>query len=238
MCESRCPDLAPVWPLAAVWDNENTHLSLRRLNGAVSLTRWDSVALAEEQEVVNEGLHVLLHGSTWWRSDLVVFDLDGASRHVVQALVNDAKWLTELLHTAKVAVVAVTVDTNGNVEVDFVVCVVGLRLSDIPWYTWSSKHDTGERVVDGVSSRDDTNTLCSANPDTVVGQHLLGLVDTVTELGSPLVDVVEKADGKILRNATGANIGGVETGTRDTLIEFLQILAILPPICHKIDAPW
>ena len=62
MGESRSPNLAPVRPLAAVRDKENTHLALGRLDGAVSLARWHCVTLAEEQEVVNKGLHVLLHG--------------------------------------------------------------------------------------------------------------------------------------------------------------------------------
>jgi hypothetical protein len=36
-----------------------------------------------------------------------------------------------------------------------------------------------------------------------------------------LVDVVEESEGKILRDATGADVGGVQTGARDTLVEFL-----------------
>jgi hypothetical protein len=36
-----------------------------------------------------------------------------------------------------------------------------------------------------------------------------------------LVDVVEESEGEILRDATGADVGGVQTGARDTLVEFL-----------------
>ena len=219
--EARCADLAAVRPLGAVGDDEDTHLTLGGFDGAVSLTRRDSVALGVEQEVVDQSLHVLLHCGARRRGNLVVLNLDGASGHLVQALVDDAEGLTELLHTAEVTVVAVTVDADGNVELNLVVGVVRLGLADIPGDTGTAEHDTREGVVEGVGSADDTNTLGTANPDTVVGQELLGLVDTVTELGGPLVDVVKKTNGEILRNATRADVGGVKTGTRDTLVEFL-----------------
>ena len=219
--ETGCAILAAVRPLGAVGDDENTHLTLGGLDGAVGLTRRNGVTLGVEQEVVDESLHVLLHCGAGRRSDLVVLDLDGASGHLVQALVDDAERLAELLHAAEVTVVAVTVDADGDVELDLVVGVIGLGLADIPRDTGSTEHDTREGVVEGISSADDTNTLGTADPDTVVGQKLLGLVDAVAELCGPLVDIVKKTNGKILGNTTGANVGGVKTGTRETLVEFL-----------------
>jgi hypothetical protein len=47
-----------------------------------------------------------------------------------------------------------------------------------------------------------------------------------------LVDVVKKTNGKILGNTTGANVGGVKTGTRNTLVEFL--LYVSPQIVRHI----
>jgi hypothetical protein len=233
--EAGCADLAAVRPLGAVGDDEDTHLTLGGLDGAVGLTRGNGVTLGIEQEVVDKSLHVLLHCGTGRRGDLVVLDLDGASGHLVQALVDDAERLAELLHAAEVAVVAVTVDANGNVKLDLVVGVVRLGLADVPRNTGTTEHDTREGVVEGISSADDTNTLGTADPDTVVGQELLSLVNAVTELGSPLVDVVEKTNGKILGNTTGADVGGVETGTRDTLVEFLVFIS--PEIIRNIFRP-
>jgi hypothetical protein len=146
--------------------------------------------------------------------------------------VDDAEGLTELLHTAEVTVVAVTVDTDGDIELDLVVCVVRLGLADIPWHTRTTKHDTRERVVESISGADDANTLGTADPDTVVGQKLLGLVNTVAELCGPLVNIVKKTKGKILRNTTGADVGGVKTGTRDTLVEFLVEVSV-SIICYN-----
>ena len=223
--ETGCANLAAVRPLGAVGDDENTHLTLGGLDGAVGLTRRNGVTLGVEQEVVDESLHVLLHCGAGRRSDLVVLDLDGASGHLVQALVDDAERLAELLHAAEVTVVAITVDADGDVEINPVVGVVGLRLADVPGDTGSAEHDTGERVVDGIGSGDDTNTLGAANPDTVVSQHFLGLVNAITELSGPLVDIVEQSNGQILRHTSRADVGSVETGARNTLVEFLQLLA-------------
>ena len=219
--KSRSTDLAAVRALAAVTDQEHSHLTLGGLDGRVCLTGGDGVTLGEEQEVVDKSFHVLLHGGTGRRRDLVVLHTDGAGGHLVQALVNDAQRLTELLHTAEVPVVAVTVDTDGNVELDLVVRVVGLGLTDIPGDTGTTQHDTSETHVERIGGRDNTNTLGSGLPDTVVGEQLLGLVNAVTELGGPLVNVVKETERKVLGNTTRADVGGVETGTGDTLVEFL-----------------
>lgn len=221
--KTRSTDVASIRTLASITDNIYAHLALGSLNDGVSLPRRNSVTLGVQKEVVNESLHVLLHGGTGRRGDLVVFNTDGAGGHLVQALVDNAQGLTELLHSAKVAVVAVTVLANGDVELDLVIGIIGLALSDIPGDTGTSKHDTREGQVESVGGGNNTNTSQPLDPDTVVSKHFLGLVDTVTELSSPLVNIVKQTNGDILVNTTGANISGVQTGTRDTLVEFLKL---------------
>lgn len=221
--ESGSTDLAAVGSLTAVTDNEDTHLTLGGLNGRVCLARGNSITLGEEKEVVDESLHVLLHGRTGRRRELVVLNLNGTRRHLVQTLVDDTERLTELLHTAQVTVVAVTVDTNGDIELHIAVGVIRLRLPDIPGDTGTTEHNSSETHIEGIRGTDNANTLGSRLPDPVIRQQFLGLVDTVTELSSPLVDVVKEAERNILRNSTRANVGGVKTGTGDTLVEFLLI---------------
>lgn len=231
--KSRSTDLAPVGSLAAVTDQVYTHLTLGSLNSRVSLSRGHGVTLGEQKEVVDQCLHVLLHGRTGRRRDLVVFHLDGTSGHLVQALDDDTEGLTELLHTAEVTVVAVTVDTDGDVELDLVVGIVGLRLADIPGHTRATEHDTGETHVQSILSIHDTNTLGSGLPDTVIREEFLDFIDTVTELGGPLVDIVKKTKGKVLRDTTRTDVRRVETGTGNTLIEFLPTCQPLCRIhCH------
>jgi hypothetical protein len=220
--KTRSANVASVWSLATIRNDVHTHLTLRGLDGRVGLTRRNGVALGVEQEVVNKSLHVLLHGGSRRRRDLVVLNTDGTCGHLVEALVDNAERLSKLLHSAKVSVVAVTVSSNGNVELNLVVGIIGLVLSDIERNTRTSKHNTSEGKVQGLSGGNNTNTPQSLNPDTVISQHLLGLVDSVAELGSPLVNIVEKANGDILMNTTGSNVGSVETGAGNTLVEFLE----------------
>ena len=171
--------------------------------------------------MVNQSLHVLLHRRTWGRRDFVIFDFDRAGRHLVQALVDDTKGLTEFFHAAEVAVITVAVHTDRNVEFYLVVSIVGLGLSDVPRDARTSKHDTREGIVDGVGSGNDADALGAAFPDAIVGEEFFSLVDAVTKLGSPLVDIVEEAKGEVLGDATGADVGSVKTSTRDTFVEFL-----------------
>jgi hypothetical protein len=219
--ETRSADLAPVWPLATVTDQENSHLTLRSLDGGVSLTRRNGVTLGVEKEVVDKGLHVFLHSSTRRGHDLVVLDADGAGRHLIQALVNDAEGLAKLLHAAEVAVIAVAVDTDRDIELDLVVGIVGLGLTDIPGNTRAAEHNTSEAHVKRIGGADNTNALGSSLPDTVVREQFFGFVDAVTKLSSPLVDIIQEAKREILGDTTGSDVGGVETGTRYSLVKFL-----------------
>ena len=219
--ETGGTNVASVRALTSITYNVHAHLTLGGFDHRVCLTGGYRVTLGVEQEVVNESLHVLLHGRAGRGGDLVVLNTDRASRHIVEALVNNAKRLAELLHTAKVAIVAVTVLSNRDVEFNLVVGVIGLALADIPWDTGATEHNSTEGQVQGFLGRQNTNTTQTLNPDTVIRQHFLGLVDTVTKLGSPLVDIVEQTNGDILVDTSGTNVSGVKSGTGDTLIEFL-----------------
>lgn len=191
MGKSWSANLAPVWPLASITDKINSHLSLGRLNGRVGLSWWHGITLREEQEVVDQSFHVLLHGSSGWWRDLVVFHSNWSRWHLVEALVDDTEGLSEFLHAAEISVVAVSVDTDWNIKLDLVVRVIWLALANIPWHTGSTKHNTGERQVQSIGSRHNSNALCAANPDSVISQKLLRLINTIGELRCPLIDVVE-----------------------------------------------
>lgn len=113
-------------------------------------------------------------------------------------------------------------DADWNVELDFVVGVVGPGFTDVPGDAGAAEHHAGEGVVECVGGGDDADALGACEPDAVVGEELFGLVDSVAELSGPLVDVVEEADGEVLVDAAGTDVGGVETGTGDTFVEFLR----------------
>ena len=221
MREPWRPNLTPIRSLTAIAHDEHAHLSLWCFDRAVSLSWRDGVAFCEEQEVVDESFHVFLHCCSGGWGDLVVFDSDGARRHLVEALVDDAKGLAELLHAAEVAVVAVSVYSDWDVKFYLIVRIIWLALAYIPRYTAASKHDAGERVVESVGGGDDTNVLGSTLPDSIISEQFFGFIYPVPKLSRPLVDVVEEAEGEVLMDAARADVGRVKAGAGDTFVEFL-----------------
>ena len=113
---------------------------------------------------------------------------------------------------------------GGHIDVAQILLTNGARvdaLAHVPGNTGTTEHDTREAVVEGIGRSHHTNTNGTRLPDAVVGKHLLSLVDAITELGSPLVNVIEKSDREILVNSSRTNVGGVETGAGNALVEFL-----------------
>ncbi len=221
MRKPRRPDLAPVRPLTAVANHIHAHLPLGRLDGRIRLPGRDGVALCEQQKMVDQRLHILLHRRAGRGRDLIVLDAHRAWRHLIQALMDDAQALAELLHPAQVAIIAVAVDADGDIELHLAVGVVRGALAYVPGHAGAAQHDAREAVVERVGGGDDADALGAPDPDPVVGEELLGLVDAVAELGGPLVDVVEEAEGDVGVHAAGADVGGVEAGAGDALVEFL-----------------
>lgn len=221
MRETGGADLAPIRPFAAIADDKDAHLALGRFDGAVGFPGRDGIAFGEEEEVVDECFHVLLHRCAGGRGDFVVFHSDGTGRHLVEALMDDAEGLPEFFHAAEVAVVAISVNAHGHVEVYLIVGIVRLAFPHVPGDARAAEHDARERVVESVGGGDDTDALGAAFPDAVVCEEFFGFVDAVAELGCPLVDVIEEADREIRVHAAGANVGRMETGAGHTFVEFL-----------------
>lgn len=209
MCKTRGTNFASVRSFASVTDQIDAHFPLRSLDGCVRVAGGHSVSLGEEKEVMDEGFHVLLHSCPRRWRDLVVFDFDRSSGHLVQALVDNAKRLSELLHAAQIAVVAVAILADGNVKLDLVVCVVGLTLPDIPGHARTAQHDTREGVIEGIRGRDHTNPLRPANPNTVVCQELFGFIDAITKLSGPRIDIVQETERNICLDTTRTNISSM-----------------------------
>ena len=221
MGKTRRSDLTSIRSFAAVTDDKDAHFSFWRFDGAISLSGGHGVAFGEEQEVVDQSFHVFLHRCPRRRGDFVILDSDGARRHLVKALVDDAEGLAEFFHAAEIAVVAVSVYPDWNVKFHLVVCIVRLAFAYVPGYTAASKHDARERVVESVGSGDDTNALGSAFPYSVICEQFLCFVDPVSKLSRPLVDVVKEAKGEVLVNAARTDVGRMKAGAGDTFVEFL-----------------
>ena len=80
-------------------------------------------------------------GATLWLS---VITGPGIRAQPVDALLDDAVGLAHLLDAHQVAVVAVAVDADRDVEVHAVVDLVGLLLAQVPGDARAAQHRAGE----------------------------------------------------------------------------------------------
>src|SRR5262245_15576783 len=130
------------------------------------------MALAVELEMVDGRLHRALHLRARRRNDLVVPDRNRPRAfrgpQLFQALFHDAYRLTHLLHAYEITVVAVPVLADRDVEIQFRVTFVGLRLAQIPDGAGAAHHHAGKAPRPRVGKRDRTDAGVALLEDAVV----------------------------------------------------------------------
>ena len=135
--------------------------------------------------------------------------------------------LAHLDHANEIAVVAVAVLADGDVEVELGVALVGLRLAQVPGRARAAHHDAGEAPVEAVLEAHHADVDVALLEDAVVGQQAL---DVVEDLGVGLgegVDVVDELRRQVHVHAADAEILGVHAAARGALVEDHELLALL-----------
>jgi hypothetical protein len=191
---------------------------------------------------MDQTLHALLHARARGRDELVVVDLYRAGGDAVEALADNAERLAHLLHAAQVAVIAVTVFADGDVEFDlvpsanistrerephFIILVIPLHLAQVPRNPAPAHHHAAEAIAARVIGADDAYADGALLPDAVPADNLLDLIDPARELRRPLEDVVQQAMGEVERDAPGAHVRRVEARAADALVKLHELLALL-----------
>src|SRR5215471_3195440 len=130
------------------------------------------MTLAVELEMVDGRLHRALRLGTRRRNDFVVPDRNRPRAfrrpQLLQTLLHDANRLAHLLHAHEIAVVAVAVLADRDVEIEFRVTFVGLRLAQIPGGAGAAHHDAGEAPRPGIGQRDRADPDVALLEDAVV----------------------------------------------------------------------
>ena len=108
----------------------------------------------------------------------------------------------------------------------FIIFVVRCNFSDIPLDTTSTEHDARETIVKSLLRCHLSYIDCPLFPDSIASYDLLNLVYAGTELSCPMEDIIEKTVGEIERHSTGADVGSVKAGTRDSLVKLHQFLPL------------
>ena len=177
--EGRRADFHPVRSRAPITDEEESQFSLRRLSGAVGLPLGGLKALRENDEVVNQAFHIPHHFLFGRGGDLGDVRHQRPVRHLGQALADDAAALAHFFHSDPVPVVGIAVLPDRHFPFDFVVRVVGFKLSDIIGDAGAPEHGPGEPEVDRVVPGDHRDVPGTGEPDPVRLEQLIVLANAV-----------------------------------------------------------
>ncbi len=178
---------------------------------------------------MDQGFHRPLHLAATRRHDLVVLDhhrLAGAVAQLMDALLHDAHRLLHLLDAAEVAVPAVAVLADRNVELHLGVALVGLRLAQVPGDVRAAQHHAREAPGQGLFLGHHADIDIALLEDAVFGDQALDVGQGLGELQAPATDVVDQVHRQVLMDAAGAEVVGVETRPAGALVEDHQLLAL------------
>src|SRR5262249_11535590 len=194
--EARRADLALVRLVGAVSDQIDAELTLRRLDSGVNFAGRPTIALGIQLEVMDERFHRAFHLVAFWRDNLVVADSDrslpGGRTQFLAALLHDFDRLTHLLHADEIAVEAVAVFSDRDVELELGITLVRLRLAQIPRSARPAHHHTREPPVPAVGKLDDADVDIALFENAVAGEQRVEVVDNFQERIAPRIDVVDE----------------------------------------------
>src|SRR5829696_303536 len=165
--EARRADADAVRAARAVRDEVTADLALRAFDGVVVVARGRL-------------------------DDLRDLGVDGAVGQLLQGLLDDAARLAHLFEADEVAVVRVAVLADGHVEVEVGVGRVRAALADVPRDARAAQRRPREPDGDGVRGRDDADADRPPEPDAVLREERLVLVDAVREVVDELPHVLGK----------------------------------------------
>ena len=225
----RRADLGTVGFVGSVGDQIDAELTLGRLNGGVNLTGGNVEAFGVKLEMMDQRFHRPLHLAPLRRADLA------ARHHVALAvgraqfgnrLMNDLQALLHLGHAAQIAVIAIAVLANRNLEVELGIKLIRLAAAQVPCKAGTAHHHARITPVRDVLFRDNPDVGIALLEDAVFGQEPMQVAQDTREFLRPLFDIVDQRGRQVLVHTTGAEIGGVQTRAAGAFIEHHQLFAL------------
>ena len=161
-------------------------------------------------------------GSTTLRSSAI----HGPGRHALEGLLDDAHRLAHLVHVHLVAVVDIAVRPDGNVEVDVAVGEVGRGLAQVPVDPGGAQHRPRLAERDRVLGGEQPDALRPCEPDRVLGEHRLVLVDRLRHHLAELAALREEAARDVLGESADLEVARVHARAGDELEEVEHPVAL------------
>src|SRR5436305_2653464 len=162
----------------AVADDVEAELAVRPLDHAVHLPLRDRDAVHDQLEVVDHGLHLVVAGLLGRQRHVRIVDDPRPGRHAaVEELADHLQRLPDLQHADAEAVVDVAAVEHRHLEVERVVEVVGVGPPDVVADAARPQAGAGPAPVDRVLARDGGDADRAVDPDPVLVDQGLDVVD-------------------------------------------------------------
>jgi hypothetical protein len=144
----------------------------------------------------------------------------------VETLRDDACGLAHLFHVHAVAVVHVAVLVHRNAKVHLVVCEVRLLAAEIPIDARRAQHGAGLRQRDRIVRAQQADSLRALEPDLVLIDELLVLVDCLWHARTKPLTLGIEAAWDVLSQTAGLEVPRVHPRAGDQLEEVEELLAL------------
>ena len=149
-----------------------------------------------------------------------------ARRHVVQALLDDARALAHFLDTHFQAILAIAVHAQRHVEIEVLVAGVGAGLAQVEVHAGRAQAGAGDAPVDGLVLGIGADMLRACNHHLVGHDHALVLGDPRAEPVDELADLAVPAARQVHRETADTEERRMHAKTADRLDHVVGLLAV------------
>src|SRR5690606_16324871 len=230
--ERRCPDARAVGASATIADQIIAVEPRGGFDAHRNLTRRNHRPPTGTQEGVDQGLNVEVAARpAGWGCEWML-GLVGAWGHVVHALANDTQALADLLHAHRTAVIAVTIDRNGHLEIEVLVATVGSLLAVVPLHAGGAQAGTCDAPVERLAGGVDTYSLGAALDDVVVQHHAIVVLQARRHEVEQFANRLVPPSGKILGHPSNPEPARMHAGSADRFDDIEHTLPLNEHVEH------
>src|SRR4029453_7532635 len=225
--EGRGPYACAVRNRAPVAHQVVTVVTLGGFNGAQRFTHRHYWSPAHAQEMRDQGFDVV-HGAVLHRrSRERVIRFIRTVRHILYALLDDAKALPHLLDMHRRAVIAIAVLACWNIELKLFVSRVGLALAKIPFKSTSAKGGPGHAPHDSLTPWEAGDTFGARFEKPVSHHGAVVFEQAGRQVRDEIADHLVPAFGQIGGDTADPKPGGMHARARNRFDDAESPLAVV-----------
>src|SRR3974390_89803 len=173
--------------------------------------------------MMDQRFHRALHLFAPRRDDLLIVDADRPLAfmrfQLIDALLHNSHGLAHFLHAHKIAVVAVAVLANRNVEIELGIAFIGLRLAQVPDGAGAADHDSREAPSPSIVEAHDTDVDVTLLENAVLREQDLDVVTYFEKGVAEIPNIIDELWRQVLMHAADTKKVGMHPRARGALIE-------------------